>query len=67
MLALMGSKNRGAGKYQDYLPSLPVPPLKATLRKYAPLNIADIQPFLSCICTYNYTSSVYNQCALCKP
>lgn len=34
MLALMGRKNRGIGKYQDYLPSLPVPPLKATLQKY---------------------------------
>lgn len=34
MLGLMGSKNRGVGKYQDFLPSLPVPPLKATLKKY---------------------------------
>ncbi len=34
MLALVGRKNKGLGNYQDYLPSLPVPPLKATLKKY---------------------------------
>ena len=33
MLALVGSRSRGSGWYQDYLPSLPVPPLKATLKK----------------------------------
>ena len=30
----MGREIRSCGKYQDYLPSLPVPQLKDTCRKY---------------------------------
>lgn len=35
MLGFMGTKNKGAGNYQEYLPPLPVPPLKVTMKKYA--------------------------------
>lgn len=34
MLALLGKENRGAGNYQQFLPSLPVPPLKATCKRF---------------------------------
>lgn len=34
MTILMGTKNRGLGGYQDVLPSLPVPPLNKTCKKW---------------------------------
>lgn len=34
MILLMGRKNRGSMNYQDLLPSLPVPSLKGTCKKY---------------------------------
>ena len=37
MIAIMGRKMKKTGEYQDYLPSLPVPSLKATCRKYDPV------------------------------
>ncbi len=33
MMALLGKKDRGSLAYQDYLPSLPLPPLKDTCRR----------------------------------
>ena len=33
MIALLGKKNLGCGMYQQYLPSLPVPSLKATCKR----------------------------------
>ena len=33
MLVLLGRKNLGAGNYQKFLPSLPVPPLKKTCKR----------------------------------
>jgi hypothetical protein len=33
MLGLLGKKQRGAGKYQEFLPALPVPNLKDTCKK----------------------------------
>jgi carnitine O-palmitoyltransferase 1 len=43
MIMLVGKKNLGAGKYQDYLPSLPVPPLKKTMKRY----LLSLKPLLT--------------------
>jgi carnitine O-palmitoyltransferase 1 len=40
---LLGKNEYGAGKYQDYLPSLPVPPLKKTMKRY----LLSLKPLLT--------------------
>ncbi|XP_019849708.1 PREDICTED: carnitine O-palmitoyltransferase 1, muscle isoform-like isoform X1 [Amphimedon queenslandica] len=43
MLFLLGRKNLGAGNYQKFLPSLPVPPLTKTCKRY----LQSVQPLLT--------------------
>ena len=39
MLVLVGKKNLGAGNYQQMLPTLSVPPLTMTLKKFVGHNL----------------------------
>ena len=43
MLALLGKKNLGSGNYQQLLPSLPVPSLKATCKRSVTVNCSGMK------------------------